>query len=111
MQPVVKGIHVQRLAADADNISVLGLGFQQLDIRVNRRHVFVVQRGGFREGPFVLFAVLQQVAFVFFQQQVVQLALFRRGNPVLAQALKNRVNLIQVDGHIAEAFPVICAAV
>ena len=54
-----------------------------------------------------LFAVLQQVAFVFFQQQVVQLALFRRGNPVLAQALKNRVDLIQVDGHVFEAIPMV----
>ena len=111
MQPVVKGIHIQRLAADADDIRVLRLALQQFDIGIHGGHVLVVKRGRLGQGPFILLAVLQQVALVFFQQQVVQPALLRLRYIVLAQPGKDRVDLVQVDRHVFGAFPVIRAAV
>ena len=70
-----------------------------------------MEGGGFRQRPFILFAVLQQITFVFFQQEVIQFALFCRGNIVLTQPLENRIDFIQVNGHIFEAFPMVSAPV
>ena len=111
MKPVVKGINIQRPPADADNIRVLGLGFQHFNIRVHGRHVLVMHGGRLRQRPFVLLAVLQQIARVFLQQLIIQPALFRGRNIVFAQALKDRVDLIHIDGHAVDTFPVIRAAV
>ena len=70
-----------------------------------------MQCGGLCQGPLILLAVLEQVAFIFLQQEIVQLALFGNRDAVLTQSFENRVDLIQVDRHVSQAFPVIGAAV
>ena len=111
VQPVVKAVNVQGLPAYAHDIGILRLAFQHLNVGINRRHELVVQGGRLGQCPFVLLAVLKQVAFVFLQQQVVQFPLFRRGNVVLRKTLENRVDLVQVDRHVIEAFPVVSPSV
>ena len=111
METVIEGIHIQRAAADADDVRVLSAGLQHFNVGIDSRHVLVVHRGGLGQCPLVLLGMLQQVALVLFQQLVIQAAQLGLGHIVLRQAVKDRIDLIHVDGHVFRALPVIGAAV
>ena len=111
VQPVVEVVHVQRRAADVDDLLVVLLLLEKVDVGVDGHHVFIVQRGAPRQRPLVLLAVLQKIAHIQADEPRIQ-RLFRLGVVLLLrQLVENLLDFEDVHRHARPRLPVVRAAV
>lgn len=110
---IVKRLAFQRAAADADDLLlVFGLFalFEHFDIAVNPGDILVVERRRAGEDPFVELALLQQRPAVELHHPAIERALAL----CIARILKPTEDVLQfveINGHLWQAFPVVCAAI